>query len=168
MAAVRGWLLGIVLTAFAGALARSLAPKGRGEAAVRLVSGLLLAAAVLRPMGTAELALPDLGLGGLALEAQEETARYRRENQEALSTIIAERCASYIWDKADRLGLEVQVAVRCAAGESGIPLPDTVTITGPYSGQLAAWIQEEVGIPAEKQIWLEEDTWSGNKEKNGP
>ena len=47
-----------------------------------------------------------------------------------------------------------------APGESGIPLPDTVILTGPYSETLAALIQEEVGIPADKQIWREESVWS--------
>ena len=43
---MREWLLGIVLTAFAGGLARQLAPRGREQAMVRLVSGLLLALAL--------------------------------------------------------------------------------------------------------------------------
>lgn len=167
MGAVRRWLLGVVLTAFAGSLARSLAPRGRGEAAVRLVSGLLLALAVLSPLGDLEPSLPAMGSGG-AEEAARQARQYKSENLAALSAIIEERCASYIWDKADRLGLDPRVEVRCAAGESGVPLPEAVTLTGPYSPQLSAWIQEEVGIPAEKQIWLEEDTWSGNMEKNGP
>lgn len=168
MAAAGRWLTGVVLTAFAGSLARSLAPKGRGEAAVRLASGLLLALAVLRPLGSLAGASADLGLADLTRDAQEQAERWRGENQAALSAIIEERCASYIWDKADRLGLACRVSVRCAPGEGGVPLPDTVTVAGPYSEALSAWIQEEVGIPAEKQIWLEEDTWSGNEEKNGP
>ena len=168
MAAAGRWLTGVVLTAFAGSLARSLAPKGRGEAAVRLASGLLLALAVLQPLGSLAGASADLGLADLTRDAQEQAERWRGENQAALSAIIEERCASYIWDKADRLGLACRVSVRCAPGEGGVPLPDTVTVAGPYSEALSAWIQEEVGIPAEKQIWLEEDTWSGNEEKNGP
>lgn len=47
------------------------------------------------------------------------------------------------------------MTVTCAETESGVPLPDTVTIAGPYSAALSAWLTEEVGIPAEKQIWLE-------------
>ena len=77
-----------------------------------------------------------------------------------MGTIIAEKTAAYIWDKADELGLSCTVEVTVAVGESGIPLPDTAVITGPYSGELAALIQEEVGIPAEKQIWREESVWS--------
>ena len=42
----RQWLLGVVLTAFAGGLARQLAPKGRERALVGLVCGLLLTLAL--------------------------------------------------------------------------------------------------------------------------
>lgn len=87
-------------------------------------------------------------------------ADYEAERTTALGTIIAEKTAAYIWDKADELGLSCTVEVTVAVGESGIPLPDTAVITGPYSGELAALIQEEVGIPAEKQIWREESVWS--------
>ena len=51
-----------------------------------------------------------------------------------------------------------------APGEGGIPLPESVTVRGRYSGELARWLEEEVGIPAEKQIWLEEETWQKRKE----
>ena len=33
-------------------------------------------------------------------------------------------------------------------GEGGIPLPESVTVRGRYSGELARWLEEEVGIPA--------------------
>ena len=50
------------------------------------------------------------------------------------------------------------------AGEGGIPLPDRAVIYGPYSGELARCIEEEVGIPAEKLIWLEDEEWQERKE----
>ena len=69
-------------------------------------------------------------------------------------------------DKADRLGLRCAVEVAVSAGESGIPLPDAVTIRGGYSAALAARIEEEVGVPPEKQIWLEEETWTRESEQS--
>ena len=47
---MKSWLLGIVLTSLAAGLARQLAPKGREQAVVRLVGGLLMALAILRPL----------------------------------------------------------------------------------------------------------------------
>lgn len=164
MGALRQWLLGVVLTAFAAGLAREVAPKGREQVWVRLVGGLLLMLAILRPLAGLSGAELALETGSFSRDTQAQTERYRRERQDVLASIIAEKTAAYIWDKAYGLGLQVSVEVTTAAGESGIPLPDTVAITGPYSAALAACIEEGVGIPAEKLIWLEESAWSETKE----
>ena len=161
---MKQWLLGIVLTAFAGGLARQLAPSGREQAMVRLVGGLLLTLAILRPLAGLDWEGPALEAGSFQSRTAEQAEIYRKNQQEALAAIIAEKTGAYIWDKANQLGLACQVTVATAAGESGIPLPDTVTILGPYSPALAACIEKEVGLPAEKQIWLEETTWTEKKE----
>lgn len=158
----RQWLLGVVLTAFAGGLARQLAPKGRERALVGLVCGLLLTLALLEPLAELEWAAAARDWPGPAQAALAES--YRQEGQAALSAVIAEKTEAYILDKADRLGLRCAVEVAVSAGESGIPLPDAVTIRGGYSAALAACIEEEVGVPPEKQIWLEEETWQKRKE----
>ena len=158
MQGIRQWLLGVVFTAFAGGVAGQLAPKGREQALVKLVSGLLLLLALLRPLAGLEWTEPDWAWYGPAREALAET--YRQDGQAALAAVIEEKTEAYIWDKADRLGLRCTVAVAVTAGDSGIPLPDTVTVRGRYSAALAAYIQEEVGVPPEKQIWLEEETWT--------
>ena len=154
---MKQWLLGVVLTAFAGVLARDLTPKGRQQAMVRLAGGLLLTLAILTPLRglSAPEALPE-GAVELRRRTQELSETYRKDGQRALAAVIEERTQAYILDKADRLGLACRAAVTAAAGESGIPLPDTVTIYGRFSPELAACIEEEVGIPAEKIIWLEE------------
>lgn len=164
IAGVRQWLLGVVLTAFAGALARRLAPRGREQALVGLVCGLLLTLALLGPLAGLWRAEPEWDWDGPDQAALAET--YRRDRQRALSAVIAEKTEAYILDKADRLGLRCAVEVAVAVGESGIPLPDTVTVRGGYSAALAACIEKEVGVPPEKQIWLEEETWTRESEKS--
>ena len=161
---MKSWLLGIVLTSLAAGLARQLAPKGREQAMVRLAGGLLLALAILRPLADGSWEGLDLETGSLTLQEEELADTYRKNQQETLSAIIAEKTEAYIWDKANRLGLDCAVSVTAAAGESGIPLPDTVTIRGDYSEALAVCIEEEVGIPAEKQFWLEEKAWTETNE----
>lgn len=156
---LRQWMLGIVLTAFAGGLARQIAPKGREQALVRFVCGLLLAVSILRPL--LHLDWTDFEIEWETGQTEIQSEKYRTDTQNALSAVIEEKTAAYIWDKAARLGLECSVSVSAAIGETGVPLPDTVTIkTGSYSAVLAAYIAEEVGIPHEKQIWLEEKAWT--------
>lgn len=160
---IRQWLLGIVLTALAGGLARQLAPQGREQAMVRLVSGLLLALAILRPLAGRNWEGPEKAAGNFSLRSGEQAEIYRKNQQEAFSAIIAEKTEAYILDKANQLGLACTVRVTVAAGESGIPLPAAASIRGPYSPALAAYM-EEVGIPAQEQIWLEEEVWQTTKE----
>lgn len=162
MGALRAWLLGIVLTAFAGGLARQLTGQGREQAVVRLVGGLLLTLAILQPL--AQLDWEGPAAPSFRAQSGEQADIYRKNQAEALRAIIEEKTEAYIWDKANRLGLDCTVSVAAAAGESGIPLPDTVTIRGSYSETLAVCIEEEVGIPAEKQFWLEEKAWTETKE----
>ena len=145
---MRAWLLGIVLTAFASGLARQLAPQGREQAMVRLAGGLL------------DWEGPAREAGAFQIRTEEQAAVYRKNQQQVLSAIIEDRTEAYILDKAKQLGLACRVEVTAAVGESGIPLPDRVVIGGPYSRELAVCVEEEVGIPAEKTIWLEGNEWT--------
>jgi len=164
---MKQWLLGIVLTAFAGGLARQLAPSGREQAMVRLVGGLLLTLAILRPLAGLDWEGPALEAGSFQSRTAEQAEIYRKNQQEALAAIIAEKTGAYIWDKANQLGLACQVTVATAAGESGIPLPESVTLAGPYSPALAAAIEEGVGVPVERQYWLEESEWTRKESERG-
>ena len=162
MDGVRSWLLGIVLTSLAGGLARQLAPQGKEQAMVRLAGGLLLALAILRPLAVGGWEGLELPAGSFAFQSEEQAEIYRKNQQDALSAIIAEKTEAYIWDKANQLGLDCTVTVTAAVGENGLPLPVSAVIRGPYSEALARCIEEEVGIPAEKIIWQEDEEWQKN------
>lgn len=165
MAALRRWLLGIVLTSLAGGLAQRMAPRGREQAMVRLVGGLLLVLALLGPLGSLDGGEPAIEAGSFRARTEAQAEQYRENQLETLSAIIAEKTETYIWDKARSLGAERQVTVTVSTGAGGIPLPETVTLTGGYDSVLAAWIDEEVGIPVQGQIWLEGSAWSETKEE---
>ena len=126
---------------------------------VQMTAGLLLALAILRPLAGQSWEKLELGLDGFSERTEEQAAAYRKNQQDAFSAIIAEKTEAYIWDKANRLGLDCTVRVTTAAGEDGIPLPSSVVIRGPYSEALARCIEEEVGIPAGKLIWQEDEEW---------
>ena len=131
---------------------------------VRLVSGLLLALAILRPLAGGGWDGLEVAAGSFAFQSEEQAEIYRKNQQDALSAIIAEKTEAYILDKANQLGLDCTVRVAVEAGESGIPLPVSAAVRGPYSQALAECMEEEVGIPAQKQFWLEEEIWQTTKE----
>ncbi len=166
MDALRSWLLGVVFTAFATGLAVELIPKGRERALVKMICGMLMALAMLRPLGAVQWEKDTIPAGNFTRRTQQQAEYYRTEQEKTLSAIIAERTETYIWDKAREMGLECTVRVIVSVGESSVPLPETVELDAVYDPALAVWIEEVVGIPAEKQIWLEEYEW-GRKTENG-
>ena len=161
MSMIKTWLLGIVLAAFAAALACRIAQKGRQQTMVRLTGGLLLILAMLRPLAAVDWSSASLPVGGFSAEAQEQP--WYEQQLSEFSAIIAEKTAAYIWDKAQALGVNCRVSVSVEVGESGVPLPVGVTIRGAYHAGLSVWLEEEMGLPADKQIWLEEDEWTTSK-----
>ena len=65
---------------------------------------------------------------------------------------------------ASKVGADILESGGNAIDAFGVPLPESAVIHGTYSGELARCMEEEVGIPAEKQIWLEEEAWQKRKE----
>ena len=160
---LRQWLLGIVLVSFAVGTVIQLVPKGKEQGAVRLVGGLLMALALLRPLGSISWELPSVAAGIFGDSLRTQTEEHREMQQKELCAIIAERLETYIWDKATELGLDCAVTVGVRVTESGIPLPDTVMFDIPRHPALAVWLEEVVGLPAEKQIWQEGSAWTTEK-----
>lgn len=161
---MRSWLLGIVLTSLAVGLARQIAPQGKEQSMVRLTGGLLLALAILRPLAGQNWERLELDTDSLRLQETQLADAYRKNQQDTLSAIIAEKTEAYICDKAKQLGLSCTAAVTVSPSEGGIPLPVSVAIRGQFSGELSSWLEEEVGIPAKMQTWLEEEAWQTRKE----
>lgn len=75
---------------------------------------------------------------------------------EAQRDIIQQRLSAYILDKATELQTELTVEITLDDGD--VPVPESVRLRGtptPYAkGQLQRFIEEELGIPKEHQIWI--------------
>ena len=148
---VRQWLSSIVVVSLLLSVVQSLVPKGSLRRVASFLSGLVLLAVLLEP-------LPKLDLEGLELRGlQEETEKVRRqleaEQETALKAGIAEQTEAYISDKAAALGLTVQARVETRTGEDGVPLPWSADLEGGYAEEQAQWIEAELDIPRERQVW---------------
>lgn len=75
--------------------------------------------------------------------------------REQLCSNIKEKTEAYISDKA--MSLETPMDVDIILSQDEIPVPSTVRLTGQVSpfvkNTMQVWIQNEIGIPKEHQIW---------------
>ncbi len=155
MSALRELLLPLVAAAILCALAVSLTPEGRGRAAVKLTAGLVMAAAVLRPL--AGLSGNEKMLSPEVFQRQAEQARQQGESaaENLRRSLIARELESYIIQQAAADGITVTAQLHL--DEEG--LPDRITLTGRWTQEekerLEERITRELGIPADRQIYLD-------------
>lgn len=153
MSAVREWLLSVVVVSMLLTVAESLIPEGSIRKIAGFIGGLILLLTLLQPILRTDLGRLRLNLEsyGEAIESRQEELE-KRESKD-LEALIAEKTEAYISDKATRLGLDISVSVRTKWGTDGVPYPAEAEIQGPKSEALAAYMEEELGIPPERQVW---------------
>ena len=156
MAALREWLTSVVVVSVLLAVVQTLIPEGTVRKIGAFTGGLILLVTLLQPLLGVD--FEDLEL---RLEQSRETVEQRQQELEQagereLAELIERQTAAYIWDKADALGLDLSAEVRVERGPDGIPLPVSATLTGTYSEALSAYLERELGIPRERQVWHED------------
>ena len=156
--AVREWLSAVVAVAMLLTVAQALTPEGTIRKIASFTGGLILLVTLLQPVLGADLSRLDLNLDTYGQAIQKRQAELEEAGSVELTERIETQTAAYISDKADALGLTVTVRVETQPGASGVPVPWSAEVTGPRSETLAAYIEEELGIPRGRQIWHEVET----------
>ena len=157
MTGLKTWLLGVTAAALAVSLAQALTPEGTVKKIGRLAGGLVLLLAAVRPLTSWNGELPK----GVSLAPDpglvEEAAQ---SGEEAMKILIAQKAGAYIVDKGQSLGLRCKAEVGVAEDGSGWPIPWEVTVFGQWTSQqkkaLSQAVEEELGIPAQRQSFREE------------
>ena len=156
---LKGWLLGVVATALAVALAQALTPDGTVKKVGRLVGGLVLLMAVAQPL--LRLDPNQLAVAAAAYSGVEGEKEFSG-GEEAMKILIAQKAGAYIVDKGQSLGFSCRVEVEVAEDGSGWPVPWQAEISGEWTAQqkkaLSQAVEEELGIPAQRQSFREEGT----------
>ena len=143
MTILRSWLLGVVACALLVSACEQLTDGGTMKKIVRFVGGMLLMLALLRP-------LLRIDLTDLAVNA----GAYREAvAQLEVSARIAAQTGAYIEDKAASLGASIR-AVVTTEERGGVPLPVSVTLYGEENAEIGAYIERELGIAKEDQLWI--------------
>ena len=153
MTILRSWLLGVVACALLVSACEQLTDGGTMKKIVRFVGGMLLMLALLRPLlriDLTDLAVNDGAYREAVAQLEEELGAQR---QYELSARIAAQTGAYIEDKAASLGASIR-AVVITEERSGIPLPVSVTLYGEENAEISAYIERELGIAKEDQLWI--------------
>lgn len=153
--AVREWLASVVAVTLLLTVAQALIPEGSIRKIAAFTGGLALLAALLQPVLRTDLSRLDLNLDIYNQAVEERQAELEEAREEELASVIASRTEAYILDKAAQLGLSVKVRAETRAGAEGVPLPWAAEIEGLRSEELAAYMERELGIPRERQVWHE-------------
>jgi len=156
MGALREWLTSVVVVSVLLAVVQTLIPEGTVRKIGTFTGGLILLVTLLQPLLGVDFEALEL-----RLEQSRETVEQRQQELEQagereLAELIERQTAAYIWDKADALGLDLSAEVRVERGPEGIPLPVSATLTGTYSEALSVYLERELGIPRERQVWHED------------
>jgi len=157
MSAVREWLTAIVAVSILLSLVQTLIPEGSIRKIAGFTGGLLLLIVLIRPIPGVDFQQLQLDLSDYEAAVSERQAELQQAEQEDMIQLIESRTGAYISDKAKALGLSVEVRVNTKTGPEGVPIPVSVQLRGPYSELLAVYIEEELGITRERQVWNEEN-----------
>ena len=155
MGALREWLASLVAVSMLLSVARTLVPEGSIRKISSFTGGLILLVVLLRPLLGADLSRLDLHLEDYERAIGQRQEELASAGEAELAGIIEERTAAYISDKADTLGLAVKVQVETKPAGDGVPVPWRAELWGPRSPALATYMEEELGIPGERQVWHE-------------
>ena len=155
MTFLRQWLLGIVACALLVSFCEQLTPTGALKKLVRFTGGLLLIISILQPVTHLDLDVLPLDLDAYREAMAQVQLTLEDERKGALADGIAARTGAYIEDKAEELGLTVRAVVE-SENVGGTPLPVSVTLYGQEDAALADYIESQLGIAKEKQVWKEE------------
>lgn len=156
MEAIGEYLIGVTAAALLCALVGKLSVSGMSGAVIRMICGVFMAMAVVAPWATLRLDAPLELVTNVQSDAEAIVSQGENSAREAMAGIISGQVRTYILDKADAMGLDLEVSVELT--DADLPVPVAVTLKGeisPYhKGVLGDAIRDDLGIGKEAQTWI--------------
>ena len=154
MTLLRQWVLGVAGAAVFCAVAQELTPKGRVRSVQRLLCGVVMALALVRPLLGLDLERYSISLAEYRRDTAALASRAEEISDSLSRTLIQEKCSAYILDKAAQLGLELSSAeVELRWSDEGVWYPVAARLGGEYDERLSRLIETELGIGGGMQEW---------------
>ena len=152
---MRSWLLSVVCAAMVLALAESVVPEGGVKKVCRLAGGLVILLAAVSPVLKLDEGALAQAMAEYRVTAGDWGEAMEKENILLYQTIIEEKTAAYIVDKAKQLGISCQAEVTFENDENGDPYPDETSVRGTWTdeqySQLSRFLETDLGIPVQRQ-----------------
>lgn len=156
MDALRQYIISVVAASVLCGILTGILHNGTAKELIKLLCGAFLAITLLRPV----LDLKKIDLSDLLLscvpDASQTVALGESHSREALCGIIKAETEAYILDKAEELGLSLEVEVALSDGDT--PVPASVRLSGDAAPaarqQLETVLTKELGIQKENQLWI--------------
>ena len=156
MGDIREYLIGVVAAALVcGIVTNLINGKTAIGVSVKLIAGLLMVSAVIRPLMTISLD----GLTGWTEDIRADGINFVSTGEimakETYLSSIKQQVETYILDEAK--ALDCALTVEVILSEEDMPVPETVKLSGeisPYARQvITTLLTERLGIEREDQIW---------------
>ena len=157
MESLKEYLLSvIVVSAFCALINSLLVQNGASQRILKLISGIVIMIAVLRPLISFEIYDIYTYIESFCADASVRVQQGEKSFNEASAAIIKEKTQAYILDKA--MSLDADIAVDVVLDTNAPYVPVSVYLRGsvsPYAKkQLSDYIAEKLAIGKEAQIWI--------------
>lgn len=156
MEGLRAYILSVIASSLiCGCIQMLVGKKDASSVLVKSLCGIYMTFVLITPLQKIDFSIYGDYFSGFSHEAEAVVTDGKNIAQEAYMELIKEQSQAYIYDKAISLGANVAVEVTLSNGTP--PVPSAITIKGavsPYVKKvLADYIEEQLGIPKEAQMW---------------
>lgn len=154
--AIKEYLLSVAASAMLLSLIQTILPKDSVRRVAVFIGGLLLVLAVVSPIVDLDYDSLAQSITDFRAEATEIETYAASSDRELMAEIIKEQCRTYIWDKANELGANLEVEVTLSK-DGDYPYPVSVILIGKLTSeqrsQLTEYISRNMDIPPQRQEW---------------
>ena len=151
MSGISGYLMRLICAAIVCALVGAVT--GNSQGIRRLIAGIFLMLTVLSPVG--DLELPEFDPDSIRADAQAAVRSGTAQADEMRAEIISDAYEAYIWNKADSMGLELEI--RLDLDDEG--MLRSVVLTGAASPlerqRLTEALVQELGVGKGEVTWID-------------
>ena len=153
--AVREWIQSIVMVAMLLSVGQAMIPEGQIRKIFSFTGGLVLIVVLIQPVLGLEVGVLMEPLEEYEQQVSAQTEEIEKTVRAEQEAIIEQNLEAYISDKTDTLEEGGTVRIRAETAEDGTVIL-SAELVGQPSESLAEYLEQELGIPRERQVWIHE------------